>query len=304
METAIPHAGSAEECVNSSSNKTNNAATRPTIRRTATTTGRLLSLRLAFRILTLFLVIWILACIATMKYVFLFRHNDSTSTSLPIMHPKTSFENNNDHNDRKKKTPANFLGNAELKIHKPPSTMGNSRLVLTVPSYYNKHIFIQLRPDWSPGSIHYLHRLVVEQSCATCSFFRILKNHEKEKEKAMLLGNLKNDKVPLNTEPGICQANSTVAAAAAAAMDDNKNCHGPILERGMVGWVGGTPGGPDFFINLYEDSLIELGANHTVFGQVVDERSFHLLEEFLDEDTFEKGSIAFVDVIHFHLDID
>lgn len=249
--------------------------------------------QLLFRIVAVFVFIWIIVCLVFVKHFF----QGEASIS-----PKFPWDNSLDFRTRMNQQQKNKEGNQvttnniKLQVNQPPAPMGYNQMILTVPLFYNKQIRIQLRSDWSQGSVDYINRLVEEQ-CATCSFFRIVTNRKEEKEKGILLGTLQNDKVPLNIEPGTCPDD----------MSSNSNddeCHGPILQRGMVGWVGGTVGGPEFFLNLYNDPLTDLGSKHTVFGQVVDYESFDLLEEFLDEDTSYQESQVLNDVIHFHLELE
>ena len=120
---------------------------------------------------------------------------------------------------------------------------------------------------------------------------------------------MKNHAVPLNTKPGTCPeydpfAEEEEEVQCRTTTGGKCKCHGPTLAYGMVGWSGGTNGGPDFFINLWKDPLTYLGTQYTVFGVVEGSSSFDLLEEFLDVDTSLGKSNVFVDVIHFHIGLE
>ena len=68
---------------------------------------------------------------------------------------------------------------------------------------------------------------------------------------------------------GECPAGMTVDPKRACPSNDPDcgGCHGPIMERGMVGWAGGQTG-PDFFIYTGDIPYIYFGHDHTVIGQV------------------------------------
>jgi cyclophilin family peptidyl-prolyl cis-trans isomerase len=263
--------------------------------------GRLSNTGLFFRILALFVLLWIIACAVVMKYMFQSKATTTQKFRWEDLITRTR-NSDNDNGSKQNVLPASISEShvAKLPVRKPIAPMAYTQIVLTVPLFYNQQIRIQLRSDWSQGSVDYIHRLV-QQQCATCSFFRMITN-ETEKE-GILLGTLKNDMVPLNTQPGICPDIDKTKTNANCTTDCG--CHGPILERGMVGWVGGTAGGPEFFVNLHNDPLItDVGSKHTIFGQVVDYESFDLLVQFLDEDTSFKESQVLDDVIHFHLELE
>jgi cyclophilin family peptidyl-prolyl cis-trans isomerase len=262
---------------------------------------RLSNTVLLFRIIALFVLLWIIVCTVVINYIF---QGKAITTQKFIWEDLiTRTRNNNiDNNSKRNVLPASISESdvAKLPVRKPIAPMAYTQIVLTVPLWYNQQIRIQLRSDWSQGSVDYIHRLV-QQQCATCSFFRIITNGTKEE--GILLGTLKNDMVPLNTQPGICPDIDKAEAKAKTNCTDCE-CHGPILERGMVGWVGGTAGGPEFFVNLHNDPLTDVGSKFTIFGQVVDYESFDLLVKFLDEDTSFEESQVFDDVIHFHLELE
>ncbi|KAL3941107.1 MAG: hypothetical protein SGBAC_004489 [Bacillariaceae sp.] len=212
---------------------------------------------------------------------------------------------------------------------KPPEKLVKRELILTVPLYYNRQIRIQLRPEWSPGSLDYFLRLV-EHKCSSCSLYRLARQHGDGSGEGVVLGVMQNSKsVPLNTQRGICpegyhrhyhepnedngdEDESEVKADENGKKYDDDNprencedceCQGPILQRGMVAWVGGTPGGPEFFINLYEDAVKYEGSRHAVFGEIVDYETFDLLGEIMEEDTSLGDSRVLRDELNFYIDL-
>ena len=215
---------------------------------------------------------------------------------------------------------------------KSPEQLVNGELILTIPFLDNRQIRIQLRPEWSPGSIDYFHRLV-QHKCASCSLYRLARDEPRDEPgEGVILGVMQNLKsVPLNTQRGICPEGSRRhyhepnenngdedeneekegEEKRNPYDDDNPRenckdcvCQGPILQRGMAAWVGGAPGGPEFFINLYEDAVKYEGSRHAVFGEVVDHESFDLLQEIMDEDTSLGDSRVLHDELHFYIDLE
>ena len=166
-------------------------------------------------------------------------------------------------------------------------------------------ITVQLRPDLSPGSVKYLHELV-EQGCARCYFHRKISlttsggndgNNKKSKYNGFLLGTMSNHNIPLNSAPGKCPSEFRGKDPKCSVWNTNTEycqCNGPRLETGMVGWVEGTFGGPEFFIfnsDSDDDSSnnIDLGTKYTIFGQLVssddDEINYEILLDIMDLDT-------------------
>ena len=67
--------------------------------------------------------------------------------------------------------------------------------------------------------------------------------------------------------------------------DPNCGCHGPIMSKGMVCWVGGSAG-PDLFIYTASHSCAVGGCpathwsrDHTVFAEVADKATWEAIEE-------------------------
>ena len=47
-----------------------------------------------------------------------------------------------------------------------------------------------------------------------------------------------------------------------------------------MGWAGGSAGGPDFFINTYEQPAKHWGNQHTVWGSVEDDASLATIAKY------------------------
>lgn len=102
---------------------------------------------------------------------------------------------------------------------------------------------ITLRPDLSQGSVNYIHE-ILKEGCERCKFYRAEKP-------GILQGIMANTAhVSVAKERGPCPAGMESIVNECPAWDPNCGCHGPLMERGMVGWAAGETG-PDFFINDY-----------------------------------------------------
>ena len=106
---------------------------------------------------------------------------------------------------------------------------------------------IWLRPDLSSESVAYIQEVVRTDACHTCRF------HRAEKM-GLLQGVMTSKSVPLPTVKGSCPEEYSKGK--------KKKCHGPIMERGMVGWAAGELG-PDFFIDAYKQPAEWWGTEHT-----------------------------------------
>lgn len=291
------------------------------------------------KIMLVFISIWLVACTVFAKY-FMNDSGDSRSANggvktlwdefVTSRSGKAKLRNQGEFSIVKSQSSSSVALGTKLFPIKSPDQLVSRELVLTIPLFDNHQIRIQLRPEWSPGSIDYIHRLV-EHKCASCSFYRLARQHDDEEGEGVLLGVMQNLKsVPLNTQRGICPEGSKrhyhdpneetededEEEEGQEKKDkkydddnpqencDNCECQGPMLRRGMVAWVGGTPGGPEFFINVYEDAVKYEGSRHAVFGEVVDYESFDLLNLIMDEDTSFGDSRVLNDELHFYIDLE
>mmetsp|Transcript_15915 Transcript_15915/g.24402 ORF Transcript_15915/g.24402 Transcript_15915/m.24402 type:complete len:270 (+) Transcript_15915:185-994(+) len=128
-----------------------------------------------------------------------------------------------------------------------------------------KHGFIRivLQPDLSPESVAYIKEFVAANDCSKCQFYR--------SEKDLLLqGMMKNPNLPSTEAFGKCPDPNYQPEC----KDLKCSCHGPIMTRGMVGWAGGRPGGPHWFVDVRKTSVDAWGHQHTVWGELQDEESF------------------------------
>jgi len=84
--------------------------------------------------------------------------------------------------------------------------------------------------------------------------------------------------------------------------DPNCGCHGPIMTKGMVGWAGGG-GGPDFFINTFAKPVEWWENQHTVWGEIRDEKSLKLVESVYDLPAHMSGMRMLDQEIEFSLEL-
>jgi Cyclophilin type peptidyl-prolyl cis-trans isomerase/CLD len=133
-------------------------------------------------------------------------------------------------------------------------------------------IQIVLRPDLSFTSVQYI--LNVTSSCRPCNFYRAEKP-------GILQGILQSSNAAIDTstiQKGPCPIGAETVANDCPAWDAQCGCHGPVMTHGMVAWAAGATG-PDFFINAYSHGPATWwGTQHTVWGEIQDEHSFHTME--------------------------
>lgn len=149
-------------------------------------------------------------------------------------------------------------------------------------------IRIQLRPDLSKESVEYLENLVTV-GCKRCQFYRA--------EPGIFQGMIGNRRmVPVNEVFGKCPSQELESKPKHCPPHDPKcGCHGPIMERGMVGWAGGSAGGPDFFIDMYKKPALHWQTQHTVWGNLADEQSFRLVDKLIAMPVTKHGGMSYLD---------
>ena len=74
--------------------------------------------------------------------------------------------------------------------------------------------------------------------------------------------------------------------------DPDCGCHGPIMQRGMVGWAGGAGGGPHFFIYTGNEPANHWSHDHTVWGVIDDPKSMALVDRILTFPTKSEGGMT------------
>ena len=142
-------------------------------------------------------------------------------------------------------------------------------------------IIIELRPNQALESVQYINLLLNSpEPCGPCQFYRA-------EQKGILQGILKKSSISPNTVLGTCPEE----------FKDVPKCHGPLMTRGMVGWAAGE-GGPDFFIDNYRRPAEWWSHDHTVWGEIVDEESLHVVDSFFDLPTHKQGLTFLDDNVH------
>mmetsp|Transcript_25655 Transcript_25655/g.38734 ORF Transcript_25655/g.38734 Transcript_25655/m.38734 type:complete len:290 (-) Transcript_25655:34-903(-) len=162
--------------------------------------------------------------------------------------------------------------------------------LVVVTKYGN--IRIVLRPDLSPESVEYVKKIAAN-GCDNCKF------HRSEKD-LLVQGVMRNNnnKVPLNTVFGKCPEPNYKPKNHNKCPDHDPDCgcHGPVMTRGMVGWAGGTSGGPDWFINIFKKPVEWWENQHTVWGELRDAESFQTIQNIQELPVTKRGVMWTLDV--------
>jgi cyclophilin family peptidyl-prolyl cis-trans isomerase len=134
---------------------------------------------------------------------------------------------------------------------------------------------IKFRPDLSLPSVNYIKALLNDPGpCNNCKFYRAEKP-------GILQGILKKSNVKANTILGDCPEEVKSLTHKCPEHDPNCKCHGPVMERGMIGWAGGGAG-PDFFIDTYVRKAEWWNTDHTVWGELADKESLAIAISFYE----------------------
>lgn len=148
---------------------------------------------------------------------------------------------------------------------------------------------IVLRPDLSRETVVYIQEAVERQDCQRCNLYRVEKP-------GILQGVLKSKTATPVIRKGSCPKGFEAVANECPPWDGQCGCHGPIMTRGMVAWAAGQTG-PDFFIDLYPKPAKWWGTQHTVWGEIQDERSLRMIDErmFGVLPVHEQGGLTLLD---------
>jgi len=191
----------------------------------------------------------------------------------------------------------------EKTNNKEDSTSTNTKptIVLLTTSYGK--IEVEMRPDLSKESVQYITDVVQSGECMKCYFYRA-------ENPGILQGIVAGPTtIPKNTIGGLCPLDdngqpkfSTPNPKDCPKWDPNCGCHGPIMTKGSVGWAGGSFGGPDFFIDTYEQPANFWGTQHTNFGFIHDINSLNVIQTILESPVKKNGGMhMLVDHVPFQL---
>ncbi|KAL7538424.1 hypothetical protein ACHAXR_008545 [Thalassiosira sp. AJA248-18] len=118
------------------------------------------------------------------------------------------------------------------------------------------------------------------EKCKLMLFFRC--NFYRAEKKLLLQGIMTEESVPRHQVVlGPCPLENYKPKSECPKHDPNCGCHGPVMTKGMVGWAGGG-GGPDFFINTFAKPVDWWENQHTVWGEIRDEKSMKVVESAYD----------------------
>lgn len=150
-----------------------------------------------------------------------------------------------------------------------------------VLSTIHGNIRMVMRPHISAESVEYIRELVQRGTCDACKFYRTEKDF-------LLQGVMKNEKAQIKVTKGLCPPGYEAKTDDCPPDQFACGCHGPTMERGLVGFAAGDTG-PDFFITTCKGPVTDWGQTHTVFGEVKDEASFAVIDKIYALPSTRKG---------------
>lgn len=158
-------------------------------------------------------------------------------------------------------------------------------------------IRVTMRPEWSKESVDYIKRLLEHGHCQRCNLYRA--------EKPGILQGVMTAEpgaVPLAEIKGSCPSGAERVHNECPPWDAACGCHGPVMQRGYVAWAAGQMG-PDFFIDAYPKPAEWWGTQHTVWGEIEDVASMHVIDEYIFAlPTVNQGGLRMLEQpIHFDL---
>jgi cyclophilin family peptidyl-prolyl cis-trans isomerase len=159
-------------------------------------------------------------------------------------------------------------------------TQDNKEETLVLSTLHG-NIRMVMRPDLSAESVEYIRELVHKGTCDVCNFYRAEKDF-------LLQGVMKNEKSQVKVTKGQCPPGYEAKTDDCPPDQFACGCHGPTMERGLVGFAAGDTG-PDFFITTCKGPVTDWGQTHTVFGEVKDEASFAVIDKIYALPSTRKG---------------
>ena len=186
------------------------------------------------------------------------------------------------------------------KVNHQPSeeSINNKKEVLILTTKIGE-IRIVLRSDLSPESVSYVRQMATTpNACGRCNIYRAEKP-------GILQGVIASPTISIENIPrGSCPVGYEQVPNECPEWDNECNCHGPTMTKGMVGWAAGATG-PDFFIDTYEREAKWWGTQHTVFGEIQDTESFNVIRTIYNTlPTHEQSGLTHLnEPLHFTLSL-
>ena len=148
------------------------------------------------------------------------------------------------------------------------------------------------------GSVDYIHHLIANGICQRCNFYQA-------EWSGILQGAMTNTQdVATNTVKGCCPPGLESVPNDCPEWDANCGCHGPIMTKGSVAWVAGQLGGPDFFIDMYDQPANWWGTQHTNFGFIEDLESLEVICQVWNLPVHRANGMTYLEQpIHFDTEI-
>jgi cyclophilin family peptidyl-prolyl cis-trans isomerase len=190
------------------------------------------------------------------------------------------------------------VGKKEDSLLSEESNLHTTKEILVLTTSIGT-IQIVLRPDLSSESVSYLRQMATTpNACTRCNLYRAEKP-------GILQGIIASPTISIDTiVKGKCPPGYENVSNECPPWDTECNCHGPIMTKGMVGWAAGATG-PDFFIDTYERPAKWWGTQHTVFGEIQDMESFHVIMTIYNTvPTHETGGLTHLnEPLHFTISL-
>lgn len=265
-------------------------------------------LRIAMILCFLILLIYVLFYLSMFHMLFHYAKQQQQPSSPLLIRNKMKMNNNA--NDKIKDQlkdnlqiavdAAKNIALLQDKVNHQPSeeSINNKKEVLILTTKIGE-IRIVLRSDLSPESVSYVRQMATTpNACGRCNIYRAEKP-------GILQGVIASPTISIENIPrGNCPVGYEQVPNECPEWDNECNCHGPTMTKGMVGWAAGATG-PDFFIDTYEREAKWWGTQHTVFGEIQDTESFNVIRTIYNTlPTHEQSGLTHLnEPLHFTLSL-
>ena len=265
-------------------------------------------LRIAMIICFLILLIYVLFYLSMFHMLFHYAKQQQQPSSPLLIRNKMKMNNNaNDKIKDQLKDNLQIAVDAAKNIallqdkvnHQPSEESINNKKEILILTTKIGEIRIVLRSDLSPESVSYVRQMATTpNACGRCNIYRAEKP-------GILQGVIASPTISIENIPrGNCPVGYEQVPNECPEWDNECNCHGPTMTKGMVGWAAGATG-PDFFIDTYEREAKWWGTQHTVFGEIQDTESFNVIRTIYNTlPTHEQSGLTHLnEPLHFTLSL-
>ena len=265
-------------------------------------------LRIAMILCFLILLIYVLFYLSMFHMLFHYAKQQQQPSSPLLIRNKMKMNNNaNDKIKDQLKDNLQIAVDAAKNIallldkvnHQPSEESINNKKEVLILTTKIGEIRIVLRSDLSPESVSYVRQMATTpNACGRCNIYRAEKP-------GILQGVIASPTISIENIPrGNCPVGYEQVPNECPEWDNECNCHGPTMTKGMVGWAAGATG-PDFFIDTYEREAKWWGTQHTVFGEIQDTESFNVIRTIYNTlPTHEQSGLTHLnEPLHFTLSL-